>query len=52
MAEVCPRCKKRTLRVVNVMGTTHTISLRCSECCYKEDRPYSKEDPALEGVDR
>lgn len=38
----CPRCKKKTLRITNVMSTTEEIHWGCSNCCYKEKVPYGK----------
>lgn len=41
--EDCPRCGKRSLRIVNVMSTTRTIHYACSNCCFKEKRPYPED---------
>jgi hypothetical protein len=43
-AEECPKCHKMTLRVVNVMNTTHTVHLACKNCCHKVKRPYEEEN--------
>lgn len=42
--ETCPRCGRLTLRVVNVIGTTRTVYLACSRCCYKEKRSYENHE--------
>lgn len=40
MTEMCPKCHKETLRVINVMGSTERISYHCPNCCYREKRDY------------
>lgn len=37
----CPKCRKTSLRIVNVMGTTQEIHWKCNECCYKEKTGYN-----------
>lgn len=41
--EDCPRCGKRSLRIVNVMATTRMIHYACTNCCFKEKRPYPED---------
>lgn len=62
----CPRCHgfiygkpkskpRPTLRVENVMGSTHTIYYHCSNCCYKEKVQYDDDGtvhPVKEKLDK
>ena len=63
MVEICPRCHGKlygkprskarpTLRVDNVMGSTHMIHYRCSNCGYTEQKKYDSNGTTHTVIDK